>query len=583
MDHNDKMNENKNQNELKAAVEQSTGQPIEQPKRRPGRPRKQTRADMYREFDFPNYHWNPDDKPYGPEIQRILIADLGYEIHKCFITKQSIRMVNGKPIPFTENDKTALLDKLVSIEDRVSFSEHRMYLNHNIAFFETKDYQINPVYETLKDTDIEVWNGDEYTNKFIDIIGPQDALARRTLFRFLNQCVLGWCFNAKGQNQLRYCPVFYGETGIGKSKIFQVMTHYWSGDDLLPYTSQLALDDCHNRRKLKAALNSMVCEIPEMDQFSSKDDMAFLKQLLTRPTDNEVGLFKDDNMLLRPRLTSFSATTNKWRVLNDRSGSDRFPPIHCVGDKEGGPLSWNALTNFGDERMIYVYRERFAAIKRDIEQYRAITDKKEREKYTPIWVVSGIDKPLLITANAEHQVIFQTDADVEGLFDTVTNYRCKKGTNGYFTANQIRSWFVQGAAWYNGQPKSPTLNSLRPDKIGLKQFEEGLDKMAQRGIIRVKKGNTKRYTCPPPSPEIRQEMFTWFDDAAKTNYSDKTIGGEWFDILFPDELRGVADEYNDDPDKDDSPFDGLSDASYNTENQQDDNDGYDINNPFTWP
>jgi hypothetical protein len=167
----------------------------------------------------------------------------------------------------------------------------------------------------------EPWDGQDRFEDLCKSVTAQDPDLFKMYFRRWAlqgvEAACGWEVRRKQQKSL--CLVLAGAQGIGKSRWLAslVPEDYFVGGKHLSLDSYSARDSKHE------ALQGMVVELGELDTTFGKSATGSLKAFISEPTD-VYRLPYAPSQLTRPRCTSFAATVNDDKFLQDDTGSRRF-------------------------------------------------------------------------------------------------------------------------------------------------------------------------------------------------------------------------------------------------------------------
>jgi hypothetical protein len=142
------------------------------------------------------------------------------------------------------------------------------------------------------------------------------------------EAACGWEVRRKQQKSL--CLVLAGRQGIGKSRWLASLVP----EDYFVGGKHLSLDSYSSRDSKHEALQGMIAELGELDTTFGKSATGSLKAFISEPTD-VYRLPYAASQLVRPRCTSFAATVNDDKFLQDDTGSRRFAVVwvdHCDAD-----------------------------------------------------------------------------------------------------------------------------------------------------------------------------------------------------------------------------------------------------------
>ena len=110
-----------------------------------------------------------------------------------------------------------------------------------------------------------------------------------------------------------------GEQGIAKSLFAAILGGSWFTDNVQTFAGKEAAEQLRG---------VWLVEIPEVDRFTSKYDVAQVKQFITR-TDDIYREAYARRTTLHPRRCVFLATTNEPNFLPDRTGNRRWWTVEC--------------------------------------------------------------------------------------------------------------------------------------------------------------------------------------------------------------------------------------------------------------
>lgn len=110
-----------------------------------------------------------------------------------------------------------------------------------------------------------------------------------------------------------------GEQGIAKSLFAAILGGAWFSDNIQTFAGKEAAEQLRG---------VWIVEIPEVDRFTSKYDVAQVKQFITR-TDDIYREAYARRTALHPRRCVFVATTNEPNFLPDRTGNRRWWVVQC--------------------------------------------------------------------------------------------------------------------------------------------------------------------------------------------------------------------------------------------------------------
>lgn len=479
------------------------------------------------------YTWRPGKGAhYRPADQETLLRALGYEFKTDVITNQTIyKATDGKWTVCDKRELTQIARELANIEDRVSFYTHRQFLQGAV---DCPPYH-NQIEETICLEDLSTYADGSYTRKLLDIMSLRDEFEERIFCYWLTQCVVGWCHNEEGKKRLGLCPVlFTAQHQIGKSSLIKILMRPWEEKELT-YTTSATKIDPSDRHKFMSQLRSGITEIAEMHQFASKQDMAALKDYVTKPFVDTTQLFTDDTRVWIPRRNSLLATTNVARCLYDKSGSTRFPVLHPTIPDEGGRFHYINLATLTKEDIIGVFRE---------------AEYRYRQHGDRAYIPTREENIVIEARNAEHQVHRQGDKAVMTFFDGDSTYR-----TDWISAKTVQKALIMGGGLdSSGKPISPFLNALKPQNITAAIWDDAMDTLVQDGIVRKRvrkqgKYELTQYRFPPVDPLIQEEWADWMRRTQTVRNSGEKRIEKLIELFI-------------DPEREDEDYEKIADKKY---------------------
>lgn len=138
------------------------------------------------------------------------------------------------------------------------------------------------------------------------------------------------------------CLVVSGPQGIGKSTVLRKLGRTWFNDSIISFQGKDAMEQLQG---------SWIVELSEM-QATNKSENDLIKAYISRQVDRFRAPYGRRTAEF-PRQCVFTATTNDYIFLKDRTGGRRFWPVFC----KGGGRDLDELTNsYVDQIWAEVYQ-----------------------------------------------------------------------------------------------------------------------------------------------------------------------------------------------------------------------------------
>jgi hypothetical protein len=315
------------------------------------------------------------------------------------------------------------------------------------------------------------WDGqDRLEHVLRSVTTPTPDLFRTYFRRWALQGIEAACgWEVRRRQQKSLCLVLAGEQGIGKSRWLASLVP----EDYFVGGKHLALDAYSARDSMHAALQGMVCELGELDSTFSKSATGSLKAFISEPTD-VYRLPYAPSQLTRPRCTSFAATVNDDKFLQDDTGSRRFAVVwvdHCEADHcTDLQQFWAQMHHYwqdkdrevsrywleGDEeKMQATSNAQFQAVDAIDEMVRMQVERRQdRDKYPQECSLNATAIGLLLPVKVEEKGMpRRLAAACRRVMGKASNYRKRGGT--------AESWIV----WLDAvEAKNMGVKVLRPSK-----------------------------------------------------------------------------------------------------------------------
>lgn len=178
--------------------------------------------------------------------------------------------------------------------------------------------KFNPVKDYLNSLS---WDGlPRLENVFISFLGADNSKYVKDVTKLQTIAAIARIFNPG--RKYDYCVVLSGGQGIGKSTILNKLGKKWFNDSIVSFQGKDPLEQLQG---------SWIIELSEM-QASNRADNEQIKAFLTKQEDKFRAPYGRRTEYF-PRQCVFFATTNEAIFLKDRTGSRRFLPIFCEGER----------------------------------------------------------------------------------------------------------------------------------------------------------------------------------------------------------------------------------------------------------
>jgi putative DNA primase/helicase len=266
------------------------------------------------------------------------------------------------------------------------------------------------------------WDGIPRLQAFIDCIQTADPSSQHLIRKWM-MSTMGGVHSPTGWSQ-QGVLVLQGKQGIQKTRLIKSLDPINCGA-----VKEGAILDPNNKDNVITLSKHSIVEIAELDGTLRKNDVARLKAFITTDADEVRFPYARKNTIL-PRRTSYIATVNDFRFLNDTTGNRRFHvvTVENINLDHGLDMQqiWAEVEYYrlGGE-MTWLTKEESDKLNITNEKYEQLNILEEKVLDYFDWTDDWKDKPMLETTCSKVLNLLGVKADSNSLA-TRMSYVLKK-------------------------------------------------------------------------------------------------------------------------------------------------------------